>query len=751
MKFNFKKIVSVFTSTVMLTSTLALAAAANAPAPFVNGGVANAAVVVGSSASADDMGAATVVKAYLDSQVTSTGSSASVAGGDFVQLDRSSTRLHIGSNTTATFGRSITVNDMPTLLADGVFTSNGDNKDQDYTQKITVAPLNLSQFDDSDYAADTPTLGVRVADGAEILNYTLQFTDKPAFDSIDNSDITIMGKQYTVSSHSGNTSITLLDSAQTQIINEGATQSVTIGGKSYDVTVSDVSSGSPTKVKVTVNGKTSSSLAIGSTYKITDGAYIGVKDASYKSKDTATSNAELTFGSGKLELTNGNDVQLNDNSVNNLVAWVTNSSSSTLSQLTLEWKADGDQFVTANSSITMPGFNNIKVSSTGVTFPSNEEVSIVNDGKYTVQLRAPIKDGDATIALLSNNASNGNYSIIGAASDKLLVTGTSSITFDANVDEEFVASWASTRDAESYLLYATSFVDDNGVNKTTIKSKVGNFERQVAKDDTINLGNVQLTVGNINRVAKTVALSGAVFNTLYTKDGLKIDLPTSVNSSAASTYNLGFTEANKDGNIAGGSVINVTLGKTSDGYVKVSNVAGAGGDGLKEIGSTSKYVGYVYSDLGTKIAYDQNPDQSTATLTYHGSEVYGNVIVSDVSTVVSGGSSGILIVKDNEASAMTGKNLVVVGGSCINTVAATLLGSNTPLCGTAWEAKTKAGAGSFVISSYAYGGKVATLVAGYNKADTENAAQYLKTNTVDTTAGKSYKGTSATTASLVVA
>ncbi len=72
------------------------------------------------------------------------------------------------------------------------------------------------------------------------------------------------------------------------------------------------------------------------------------------------------------------------------------------------------------------------------------------------------------------------------------------------------------------------------------------------------------------------------------------------------------------------------------------------------------------------------------------------------------------------------------------------------LCGSAFEAKTGVGNGQFLIQTFSRtGGKVATLVAGYNAADTTNAGKYLTTQTVDTTVGKKYKGTSATQATLV--
>jgi hypothetical protein len=109
---------------------------------------------------------------------------------------------------------------------------------------------------------------------------------------------------------------------------------------------------------------------------------------------------------------------------------------------------------------------------------------------------------------------------------------------------------------------------------------------------------------------------------------------------------------------------------------------------------------------------------------------------------------GSVAVSDAEVASVASNNLIVVGGSCVNSVAAQLLGG--ALCGANFEQATGAGAGSFVIETFSQSsGKVATLVAGYNAADTSNAAKYLTTQAVDTTVGKKYVGSSATSAQLV--
>ena len=557
MKLNFRKIASVLTSTVMLGSTLALAAAANYPAPFVQSGSADVAIVYGSNAAVTDLVAVgdinTDLQAKLAAQTAVTGSgssSVSVTGGDSVELDRPSSKQHLGSGISDVFGRSVTSSDMPTLLADGVFTSNGDNKDQDYTQKIDVENLSITQFDDSAYIADTPTLGVKLNSGDPILNYTLTFSTNPAFnDNLKNSDINLMGKNYLVLSEnnaSGSQSVTFLDSASTQSFNEGETKSVTVGNSTYDITVTDVTSDN--KVKLSIAGKTSSSLDIGATYKITDGVYIGVKDVIYKSKDAAVSHAELSVGAGKLILQDGSDVQLNDNSVNGLVAHVINDSTGTkLNKIVLQWKSDGRQFITPNNSLVMPGFGALKLSFPGMSFPTQEMTDVVSDGKYTVQLNAPIKDGAAQLSILSNNATDNNFTVTGKDFTRQLITsGANNITYDADTAENFIASWANGKDSESYVLYADNFNQDTSNNNvTTIKNRITGKDVGTYKNgDTVVLGNVQLGVGAIDKNGRSVVLtnsdSNTNFHTLYTVQGLKVYLPyvnSTLTSSGAGVFN----------------------------------------------------------------------------------------------------------------------------------------------------------------------------------------------------------------------
>ncbi|MFH1238020.1 MAG: hypothetical protein V1491_01120, partial [archaeon] len=161
---------------------------------------------------------------------------------------------------------------------------------------------------------------------------------------------------------------------------------------------------------------------------------------------------------------------------------------------------------------------------------------------------------------------------------------------------------------------------------------------------------------------------------------------------------------------------------------------------------------FMYSALATEFLWDKpTSGQDSIKIVYHGSEVTADVYITspEVTLIPGGASVGVMTVKDTEVASVSGKNLVVVGGSAINAVAAELLGG--AYSEAAFTSATGVAAGEFMIKSFSRAGKTALLVAGYNAADTEKAVTYLLNNVVDTTVGKNYKGTSATEASLVVA
>jgi hypothetical protein len=319
---------------------------------------------------------------------------------------------------------------------------------------------------------------------------------------------------------------------------------------------------------------------------------------------------------------------------------------------------------------------------------------------------------------------------------------------------------------------ATNFKTDNSVEKTTFQyMKDGDWtdaktDRQAG--DTFSIGNVELAVGAVSDSGQSVEVwnnsEETNFNTLYSAEGLKVFLPydnvaaatgaINITGANPATWQLVMVEEDKDGDIAQGDWINATIGLNSQSPAEVqvsSYTTSAGGADATEIEDTDVYEDWTYSALATKILNDRGPNQYNLELIYHGGEVAADVYITSSDAVISGegGEAGVMTVTDSEVSTVAGKNLIVVGGSAINSVAAELLG------GAYREAEftsmTGVASGEFLIESFNRAGKTALLVAGYNAADTTKAATYLTNNDVDTTVGMKYKGTSATEASLVVA
>src|SRR3989344_7758203 len=98
--FNFKKIASIASSTLLMIGTGAMAMAANYPAPFVQNGQADVAIVVGSSAAFSDTTAANTISTDLAEAFTAQGGSSTTAtlSGENYPLFTSGTRLFLNNS-----------------------------------------------------------------------------------------------------------------------------------------------------------------------------------------------------------------------------------------------------------------------------------------------------------------------------------------------------------------------------------------------------------------------------------------------------------------------------------------------------------------------------------------------------------------------------------------------------------------------------------------------------------------------------
>lgn len=762
MKFNFKKVSAVLTSAVMIASSAGFAAAASFPSGYTS----SPAVVYGAAGAASDMNAANSIATYLQGQGASAGNT-NVLGGESVAIQRgTSTFFNIGEGISDVITTAVTKDSpgegLPTLLADGTYTD-ANNDEFKYTQKIDLANLTWSMFDDNDYKEDSPTLGIKIDRADYILNYTLDFTTYPIWDDLVTSTIPVMGKEYYVSSITNGSVLSLLDAANSAVLQQGETKTITAGGKTYDVSASIITgTGSSGRVKLLVNGESTNTLSQGQTQKLSDGSYVGVKDILSQEYAGGVQQVEVSVGSGKLELIHGSDIKINDESVTDLRTYFT-SSGGQLQKIVIEWKADDKMFVTDDSEAVIPGFESIKLTSTGMNFPAEESIKVAGGSdSYIVLKDFPLKDSVEDIPILYGN--NSNFQQVGKDANRILRTSNNgSILFDADTDEQFPVSWTDGRASESYLMRATSFSTENSgtVNYTTIQyRKDGSWvdlKTKAKEADVVSIGNTEITVGVVNRDLKTVVLSvgsSANFRSLYTKEGMKVFLPYLQNDTTATgalstefmngtTFSLVFSEEDSTENVGAGKNITLTLGwnsaTTKEAYV--SDVVG-GSVSFSEIGSSKVWRSFVYSDLGTEIQWDKSGDQYSVELIYHGDVAYANVYLAESGASSSAGS---MVFKDSEKSSWQTKNVILVGGTCINSATAEALGTTIGTCEEAFKTLTTVGDGQYliqVVGDAFTSGKTAIVVAGYNAADTTAAASYLVANPskIDVTSGNKYIG-----------
>lgn len=320
-----------------------------------------------------------------------------------------------------------------------------------------------------------------------------------------------------------------------------------------------------------------------------------------------------------------------------------------------------------------------------------------------------------------------------------------------------------------YAMRAGSAVVQN-ITRIRIPDGDG-YEDATITPDSLGGVTANMSLWNITRDGSTVTLNvsndGIDSGVLWNVEGLTFNI-TSHNITTENGYNktvVYLVEPDGGGNINGSALIvwEEKDDNTNWNAVIIATEPGRTGDdglGVDETPSgdtwsndSSSWRSSRASDSkltdaadlwGTIVTYDaSDSDQTKATISYPDEQIFAQIYMAENSASitpgsVSGGGGGqILIVKDSEVSSVAGKNLVVVGGSCINTVAAKILGSDSPLCTSDFTAKTNTGEGQYIIKSVKSpysDNKVAMLVAGYEAADTVNAVKKVMEG-VDSDAG----------------
>ena len=367
------------------------------------------------------------------------------------------------------------------------------------------------------------------------------------------------------------------------------------------------------------------------------------------------------------------------------------------------WTSEGSGTLTVGGlsyTVTMTGNSNVASSDTGCN----------------VTLNYPDSAGNAMVVFPTIETSKG-----------------ANFAFHEVVDVN-LSNWNNNPAGTNVNLSSISFPDGDGFESVTV-ARFNHSAHQawnITADGTTTTihtdGEDDSVTVQIGKLEYNVSGSGTI-ETLR----MKLNQPGGASIAAPA---LAIWEDKDDNNDYHAVVVSLENGVDADDGIGVSDVEDTWSNDSGSWEATLKSNNKLSDDInlwGTIATVDtSDSDQASAVISYPEEQVYAQVYLAEESATItpgatsSGGGGQVLIVKDSEVSSVAGKNLVVVGGSCINTAAAKILDSDVPLCTSDFTSATGVGSGQYIIktvtSPYS-DDKVAMLVAGYEASDTMNAVK----------------------------
>jgi hypothetical protein len=712
MKKIFRKAMNIAGSVALIGATVGMAAAASYPEPFTS----NTAIVVGSGAgvAVSDGIAASEVASYLDAAAAGS-SSVTLTGATGETEDE----VVLGGAINATgklAGATLTDSKIDSLLDTKLnWDDGGASGADDYNihEEILLGTMAIhTTFNDNDFEE------ILAMTNDKQLEYRYVFDD--AFnvsadwgDTADDLYLTILGKSYEVSSMTAST-ITVVTSEEVSL---AIGESVTIDGETF--TVDDIFSGD-----VQVNGEM---ISTSSTKKI-DGLKVRVKSIGYHSNSPELSKTILQIGPEISKTYSDGEEYIGEDEDDPTWVWHLDSLDFAAGYIGVKYNQketrDTDDVVYEGGSYLLPE-NFGEVSFDGTTDVTYEDFKIYFDDSEDLwnntDLTSTAQTLDAPVLIIE--------SVDGTKDAIKLTTG-------------------SQETSKMYLMWADNDEETQGTQ--------ANASLEVFYSDVD--GTIQDSIRPRFSVAyPTVAASGNAIAQADLGDLIVGDTVIAMNASVvAGNLQVIFTDTGAGQSFTidvGGEVLAETSGelKWFGGDTEATDKEdGLAGDMLVAATSVGTYDNDIMTTNGQIIqAPEANLDNDEVIVSVPSDRVYAKVSVVAGGEASESGDAGVMTVDDADVATVAGKNLIVVGGSAINSVAAELLGG--ALSEDAFTASTGIAAGEFLIESFSRAGKTALLVAGYNAADTEKAVTYLLNNDVDTTVGTKMKGTSATEAVVVTA
>jgi flagellar hook assembly protein FlgD len=521
----------------------------------------------------------------------------------------------------------------------------------------------------------------------------------------------------------------------------------------YTFTLKGYESGTPNKAYLYINGQPSKPYGwnAGSTYTISGtniNVYVNSVSIIYTDPQTAAATVQLFVGTDKLELTHGQNVEKNDESMSQTKAYF-DSSASKINSITIEVAPDINTYLMDGGEYVDSMFASFKFVVGGTTPATDamDAVTVTQDGSNKVKLTFTNKDGTeyGIDAFYWNSQDTKWYRKHDGTYDFWV--------FEANVSDGYEDNLINVNDmfavSSNYNTYILKYISYHTSSTTSLRyvtlqdvSTGTKYDIYYNSDSFLRVGSEKYNVsmedyGSTFAIAVdldgngTIHHDAAVNLTTTGQGAIELSDNNSIVLWEVPLYDI--DEANEPA----AAKINTTAAWSSNDVN--FNVAGVS---TTQVGTSNVYRGM--TSYGTLVETDTDAD--TAKIWYPGKRpAYANVALGGNPVITVGGATGGTVdqaVKVTQpiakfASEITSpstitSDLILIGGPCANSLVATLMETTAATCLADWNAYN-GGITEGLIKEFtnAFGsGKKALVVAGTNAADTRAMAAKVMQGTL---------------------
>lgn len=779
MKKFVKKVISVGVGVGMAASALTGALAydlSDYPAPFVKNGQFDALIAIGQQAKSDDvLGAVDIATglqfAMKKEKTISTGlPTATTTSG--AKIEKTGNHLNLGEDLEEVQATALSDSDLPDILADGVFRDNkGDNfNEETYTQRLYLLN-NSGQFmfeqPNSQIKRDANTY-LEFDNSYPVYKFQLDFNSPIEYNNatqadikkdLENNIIEIQGHDYTITKvqgtgkldkmtlFAGDTIIWLTQNQQITKAIDGVDHTIEV----YDVTEQADSCG------IIVDG--SLVWVDKGTTEIVNGLEVGITDAkTVHAQLQDVDVCQVNIGASKIELANGEKIKKDGKDISGSKAWLLGDGGK-WAGFNMTYMPKKDMYLAPGEAFTDPVLDGFKIQYAG-NAEQTENITIDKTGNDRFELTFNNNDNKEVVVPFTvnhNSWTDANGMLPGSDWNELMLWKNGQTISDPN-GVEGTQLLAVTSGKETHVLQIagldttdnTTDIEDLTYGRT-YSSKDVNFGT-ATPIELSGIGTVSLTFTSDgkNLTANNIVLTSSDIETKYGA-GIVIDVP------GASTT---FVVDENSQMVQGADGLNATIDlieksqPSSEDFAttwRVSSSVDAGSDEIdltqpmnvsaqsplwqisfKDGKADNSDIQVARSFHGTKATYNaQNKDY--VKFEYPEDQMFGQVFVTPISAEVTQTGGDIKTVDltklnvgvakfDTDIADVGLQNLIVVGGPCVNRVAA-------ELAGVSFGGKDCADGfnnNEALMKLYETGnGKVALLVAGMNGLDTMAASRVL--------------------------